>query len=210
MSTVTSSANRYWTFQRQTAYLVDPQAAVPSTSLVSRQPRIPSWLQVNVGGTLTTSANFVTMSGTDRDGTAKVSTFAITAVSNNSDLTGEYSTITSIDLGTGWSGTPTISVTANSGDGTPNLIRYDVAASRPVAFSPQGKPSWPALTQGTHEIDATKALIDYEEAWTPRVGDLATDDQTLNVWEVLGVREVFVGFGLRPHHYELRCSRHKT
>jgi len=204
---VTSSSNRYWTFYRRTAYIVDPVTA-SSTVTVDRQPSAGSYMQVSVtDGTVGSGA--VNITGTDADGSA---TEQLTFTKNGVQAgVVRFLTITEITTaGLNEPTIPTISVQAVSGDGGKNLIRYAVASDRPVAYMPVGKDSYPAYIQGSHEMDMGRVLVDYEEVWTPRVDDIAVDTQNSDEWVVVGVREVIIGFGIRPHHYEVRLKRFMT
>lgn len=205
MSIVTSSASRYWTFYRRTARLVDEVSASASVS-VDRQPRVASHAEVRVAGG-TTGSGTVTINGSDSSGaTSEVLTFT----GNGTQVTTtRWLSISSIDT-TGLDDeatVATIEVRAVSADGTSNLLRYAVASGRPVAFSFTGAAKYPALAQGSSELDQAIVLVDYEQVWTPRVGDVAVDDVNSDEWEVRAVREQIVGFGVRPHHYRLTANR---
>lgn len=209
MSSVSSSANRWWTFSRRTANVVD-SVTVSATVTVDRQPTTASYLQVTLTGG-TTGDGTVTLNGEDASGsaTSEVLTFTTNGVKVT---TTRFSTVSSITT-TGLADEatpPSVLVEAVSGDGVSNLIPYAVATSRPVMFNASGRADYPALTQGTHELDGAKVLVDWEEVWTPRVDDLATDDQLADTWVVLGVRPILAGYGYRPHHWELRVSRYDT
>lgn len=208
MSSVSSSANRWWTFRRQTANVVDPVEASASVA-VDRQPQIASYLQVRVEGG-TTGSGTVTITGETPSGST---TDSLVFTANGTRVsTFRWKSVASITT-TGLDGEPTVAtirVEAVSGDGVANLLQYVVAASRPVVFSASGASTYPSPVQGSHEQDGAKVLVDWEEAWTPRVDDLATDDQLGDTWRVQGVRPILAGFGYRPHHWEVRVSRYDT
>jgi hypothetical protein len=206
---VTSSASRWWTFKRQTAFVVDTITASASVS-VDRQPSIATYLQVGVSGG-TTGSGSVTLTGTDQDGVAASETlaFAANGVKTTTTRWLTLSTLTTTGLADEAT-VPNIGVEAVAGDGGRNLISYTVAASRPVMFSWSGQGNYPALTPGSAELDGAKVLVDYEEVWTPRVDDLVYDDQTGDAWVALSVRPQMLGFGYRPDHYEVRLTRFDT
>ena len=207
MSSVTSSANRWWTFNRQTAFIVDT-VSPPASPLVFRQPLVPSYMQITSSGNHFTPPNAVSFFGTDRSG-ATITWGQWIDAAGTVVGTQEFATLTNVTT-SGWGGVGTVGVKAVSADGTTNLIQYAVAANRPVVYATSGAPKWPALTQGTSELNAITILVDYEEVWKPRVGDIGIDNANSDEWDVLGVREVVVGFAQRPHHYALSVARRTT
>ena len=72
-----------------------------------------------------------------------------------------------------------------------------------MLWSAAGAPGWPAKVPGTMEMDGVVAWVDYEEVWTPQVGDIAIDRDGTE-WGCRSVRQMRMGFGVRPHHYEAR------
>lgn len=207
MSTVTSGASRFWTFARRTAFALVATTAASSMS-PTRSLLSAAYLQVTVAGG-TTGSGTVALTGTAPGGASQSET--LTFSSNGSQVsTKRYATLTSVTT-TGLANeatVATVAVQAVSADGTPQLISVEVASDRPVVLGWVGPADYPAAVQGTHEQDTATVLVDYEEVWTPRVDDLATEAATGEVWLVRGVREVRVGYGVRPHHWQLRCSRY--
>ena len=60
-----------------------------------------------------------------------------------------------------------------------------------------------------HETQNAVLLLDFEEAYTPRVGDLAVNDYDVSdVWIVKGVK--VMGGQARPQHIELNVSRYES
>jgi hypothetical protein len=209
MSIVTSSASRYWTFARRTAYVL--VAAPASASMTPTRALLgQAYLQVTVAGG-TTGSGTVQVTGTAPGGGAQSE--VLTFAANSTQVTAKrYATLTTVAT-TGLANeatVPTVAVQAVSADGTPQLVQVEVAAERPVVVGYTGPLDYPAPTQGSHELDGATVLVDYEETWTPRVDDLGTEPATGEVWLVRGVREVRVGFGVRPHHWHLRCTRYDT
>lgn len=205
MTIVTSSANRYYTFYRRTAFVVD-ERDFGLTFSADRQPSIASYMELIVtvasGGHVNVT---ITVSGNDEDGNAATENIAITAASARSTTT-RWSSISQFAISGTYSGTK-LKVRAVSGDGTVNMMRYSVAASRPAVWNFTGFARSYLYKQGQHEVDSANVLIDYETEWTPRIDDVAVEDSSDEEWEVFSVREERVGFGYRPHHYRLRLRR---
>jgi hypothetical protein len=209
MSIVTSSASRFWTFARRTAFVLvaAPAAAsmTPTRALLGQ-----AYLQVTVAGG-TSGTGTVQVSGTAPGGAAQSET--LTFSGPGTQVTAKrYATLASVAT-TGLANetsVPTVAVQAVSADGTPQLVQVQVASDRPVVVGYGGPLDYPAATQGTHELDSAVVLVDYEDTWAPRVDDLCTEAATGEVWLVRGVREVRVGYGVRPHHWHLRCTRYDT
>ena len=206
---IASSASRYWTFARRTAYVLEATAAAASLT-PARALAGAAFVQVTVAGG-TTGSGTVALTGTAPGGAALSETLTFSA--NGTQVTTKrFATVATIAT-TGLANeaaVPTVAVQAVSADGTPQFMQVQVAADRPVVVGWTGPFDYPAATQGTHELDGATTLVDYEESWTPRVDDLCTEAATGEVWLVRGVREVRVGFGVRPHHWQLRCSRYDT
>ena len=210
MSVVTSSANRVFTFARRTEFLMTATTAAASMSAARSIPDGGSYVEITVADG-TTGSGGVSVIGTDTEGSA--STYDMTFTKNATKVTttkfASLSSITTSGLADEAS-IATVSATSVSADGTPNLIEYDVATARWVAFSFRGQMDYPALTPGTVERDEAMIMVDYEGSWAPQVDDIATDQQSSDTWLVRGVRQVDIGFGIRPSHYQLRCTRYTT
>ena len=203
-------SNRYFTFWRQTAYAMDAATAA-GTMALDRTPQSGSYLQLTVSGG-TTGSGSVTIAGTDTSGSGTSETLTFTA---NGSLvtTTRWGTVTGITT-TGLADeatVPTLAAQSVSSDGTPHLIRYSIAASRPIMESPQGSPDYKAGIPGTVDSDKAVFAVDYEgTTWTPRPDDVAVDDASGDEWLVRGVRDVRFGFGIRTAHYDLVCTRLTT
>ena len=207
---IASMANHYWTFYRQTEYLMDAAAATATMS-TDRGLAANSYIQIKVADG-TTGSGDVTVIGTDSAGSAQTKTLTFSA--NGSKVTtAVFATVTSITT-TGLadeSAVASVSAQAVSADGTPNLIRYSVAASRPVYFAETGPGGFPAINPGAYEKESAQAAVDYEgTTWVPREGDVAVDDGDSTEWVLLQVRETRIGFGIRPSYYSLRCKLQGT
>ncbi len=152
------------------------------------------------------------MVGTDTSGSAQSE--VITFTKNSTRVTTKkFGTVTSITT-TGLDGeaaVPTVSAQAVSVDGTPNFIRYSIAANRPVYFAESGPGGFPAIEPGSYEKEQSQVCVDYEgTTWVPREGDVAVDDNDSKEWILEQVRETRIGFGIRPAYYALRCRLQGT
>lgn len=203
-------ASHWFTFSRRTAYLMAATTATASMTATYAIPGGGSYVEVTIAGG-TTGSGTLTITGTDNAAAVVSQTLTFTANGTQVSTT-KFATITGIAT-TGLAteaAVPTVSLQSVSADGTANLVSVVVASSRPVWFSFSGQPNYPALTQGTHEMDAAYVRIDREEVWTPQVNDIATDIQTNDQWLVRAVRDVRIGFGMRTEHYLLRATRYTT
>lgn len=209
MSTVSSSANRYVTFYRDSAYVLPATPAAASMSL-STQLQEPAFVQVTVAGG-TTGSGTVLVSGTAPGGASQSET--LTFANNGTQVTAKrYETVTSLTT-TGLADeatVPTIAVQSVSADGTPQMVRSVVVSDKPALLSWSGWMKVPAYPQGTKEDDGALLLMDYEEVWTPRTQDIVTEAGRTDQWIVVGVREQFLGYGVRPHHWYMRIDRYQT
>lgn len=210
MSIVTSSANRIFSFARQTEYILNATTAASTMTTTRSIPDGGSFVEVQVDGG-TTGSGTVSVVGTDTDGDSATATLTFSANATRVTTT-KFSSISSITT-SGLADEATVakvSARSVSADGTPNLVKYNVATDRFVAFTFRGFMDYPAPVPGSYERDEALILVDYEEAWKPQVDDIATDKQTSETWVVMGVREMQLGFGVRPSHYEMRCIRYTT
>jgi len=209
MSTISSSANRYVAFYRNTAYVLQATAAAssmsPATALQSE-----AYLQVTVAGG-TTGSGTVQLVGTAPGGAPLSETLTFT--SNGTLVTAKrFATFTSI-VTTGLAdeaAVPTVAIQAVSADGTPQFVRETIKTSVPAVLSWSGWLKVPAYPQGTKEDDGALLLIDYEETWEPRTQDIVVDDTDSGEWLVVGVRQQRIGYGIRPHHWYMRLDRYST
>jgi len=210
MAIASGLASRWFTFSRRTAYLMSPTTASASMSATYAIPGGGSYIEVTIASG-TTGSGTVTISGTDTSSVSANQTLTFTG--NGTQVTttkfATISGITTTDLADETS-IATVALQSVSADGTANLISVEVASNRPVWFNFSGQPNYPALTQGTHEMDAAYLRIDREEVWTPQVEDIATDIQTNDQWLVRAVRDVRIGYGARTEHYLLRATRYTT
>ena len=202
------AANRLMTFKRQTAYVVDSVAASDTVS-IDRQPVSDSLIEVNISGGTDNTGTVVIAGIVNGSSDSQTLTFTGAKIKNTSK---QFSSLTSITT-TGLSdeaSVPNISVRAVGIDGSPNLMNYTVAASRPVTaayMQMRGAANWDANTYGTQETDYLQVIVSYEEAWRPRVGDLIHDDQQPgDIWMVRAAREFPMGYKFVPAFYEVRCT----
>ena len=210
MSIVTSSANRIFSFARQTEYILTATTAASSMTTARSIPDGGSFVEIQVASG-TTGSGSVSVIGTDTDGDSATST--LTFASNATRVTTtKFASVSSITT-SGLADEATVakvSARSVSADGTPNLVKYDVATDRLVSFTFRGFMDYPSPNPGSYERDEALVLVDYEETWQPQVDDIATDKRTSETWIVMGVREMQLGFGIRPSHYEMRCVRYTS
>jgi len=207
MSTVTSSANTVVDVRRKTAFaLVATTAAAtltPTRALLGQ-----AFLQVTVAGG-TTGSGTVELVGTAPGGAAQSET--LTFAANGTQVTTKrFATLTSVAT-TGLANeatVPTVAVQAVSADGTPQFMLVTVAEAKLAVLGWSGFMRAPAQNQGVQAMDAATFLLDYEETWAPSPQDYIVEQATGDQWLVGGVREVRVGFGVRPHHWQLRADRY--
>jgi len=208
---IASSSANYFSFYTQTAFVRDAATASASHGL-DREPRINSLFQVTVSGG-TTGSGTVTINGTDASGAAAEEVLTFTGngiqVTVGTWKAGAAATITTTGF-TDEAVVPTLSIESVDVSGQPNLNRVLKAAGRPVLRSMHPRADWHNPLPGTHEFGFAKFDVDYEETWAPRVGDIVIDDFNGDIWDVMSVEEKRVGFGLRVHHYHLRCKRFDT
>jgi hypothetical protein len=210
MAIASSLATRWFTFYRRTAYILEATTAAATLSLTYSVPSGGSYIQITVSSG-TTGSGTVTVNGTDTSGSSTSQVLTFTA-NGTQVTTTKFATVTSLAT-TGLSdeaAIATVSARSVSADGTSNLVSTAVATNRPAWFSFSGQPNYPALTQGTNEMDAAYIRVDKEEVWTPKVDDIATDIQTSDQWVVRAVRDIRVGYGMRTEHYLIRASRYTT
>jgi len=199
-----SFATHVFTLKRQTAILRDSSAVAASMSL-ERQPGSKGTIQFKVSEGTTGSGVF-TVSGVSsgvsitEDVTFTRNTTKCTLASFTS-----VSGITSTGF-TGESSIPNVLITAASKDGQPIAAEYTYAASRPCMLRYLGRAHWRGRHSGTHEQQEAAIMLDFEEAFMPRAGDMAYDDNTPETrWIIGGVK--LIGGYARPNHFELTVNR---
>ena len=202
---ISSMANHYWSFYRQTAFAMD-RATATATMAITRALAVASYAQIKVVGG-TTGSGSVTVIGTDSSGSALSNTLTFTKSSTQVTPV-RFTTITSITT----SGladevlVATVECKAVSSDGTENLMQYLVAANRPVLVEVKGTSDNPVLNSGSYAKEMVKTCLDYESSWTPKISDIAIDDQTGDQWLLRASHVTNVGFGLKSGHHVIRCT----
>lgn len=200
--------NRTVTIKRQTAFVLDA-ATVVATASADRQPVQASCIQVVVSGG-TTGSGTVTIAGTvGGSSDSEVLTFTENGVKCT------VKQFTAIDAsGITTSGLadeatpPTISVQAVGVDGSPQNTSYNVVTGRSAQFDYGGgtqSHGWEARNPGTNVTGGASVLMPIEDIWSPRVGDLITDDVS-ETWLVQGVEKKQDRFV--PTHWEMIVSRY--
>lgn len=200
--------NRTITIKRQTAFILDAVAAAATMS-ADRSPVQASCLQFVVSDG-TTGSGTVTIAGTvGGSSDSEVLTFTANGVKctvkqfTAIDASG-ITTTGLADEGT----IPTISGQAVGVDGSPQNASYNVVTDRPAQFDYGGgtqSHGWEARNPGTNVTGGAAILIPFEDSWSPRVGDLVTDDQS-ETWLVQGVEKKQDRFV--PTHWEMIASRY--
>jgi hypothetical protein len=206
------TANNVYNFLRRTAYVVDSVSASAAVT-VDRQPTANSCMQVSISGG-TSNTGSVVIAGT-LSGSAVTETISYTK-ERIKNTVAQYDAISSITT-TGFDSeatVPNIYVKAIGTDGSPMQIEYSLASNRPIHTSYmqlRGAANWNADVYGTQETDWLQAVVNYEQVWTPRVGDLMQDaHNTIDKWLVRAVRPMRVGYGYRTYYYEVRATRLDT
>ena len=206
------TANNIYNFLRRTAYVVDSVTA-SDTVTIDRQPTANSCMQVSISGG-TDNTGSVVFEGT-LSGSSVTETVAFTKERIKNTVK-QFDALTSVTT-TGFSdeaSVPEIYVKAIGTDGSPMQIEYSLATNRPIHTSfmqLRGAANWDAEVYGTQETDWLQALVNYEQVWTPRVGDLMQDaHNTVDKWLIRAVRPMRVGYGYRTYYYEIRATRLDT
>lgn len=177
-------ADRWFDVYRRTSFVVDAVVA-GTTVAVTRQPARQALLQGRVwGGTNNTGS--MTLTGTVglTAGVAEVLSFASAGYQTTTQEFSAVSGITTAGLSTE-TAVPNVSVDAVSQDGSPVQTTYVVAAGRAAQLNASAG-SWPHDRGGTAIGGGATISLPFEEAWTPRVGDLFVDIITNEKWMMVG------------------------
>lgn len=187
---------------------MDAATAAP-TMTIDRVVPSGCHIQITVAGG--SGAGSVLLQGTDTSSNVQSETLSFSTNGTKvSTLTwGTLTSITTSGFAT-LATPPTVAAKSVSVDGTPILLRYSVAASRPMMESPMFTPDYKVPVPGGIETDKVTFVLDFESSWTPRVEDIAIDDATSEEWLVRGVRDVRFGFGVRTAFYSLMCGREQV
>jgi hypothetical protein len=200
--------NRTVTIKRQTASVLDAATAAATMS-ADRQPVQASCLQFTVSGG-TTGSGTVTIAGTvGGSSDSEVLTFTANGVQCTVK---QFTAIDSSGITTSGladEGTvPTISAQAVGVDGSPQNTSYNIVTGRPAQFDYGGGPmghGWEARNPGANVTGGAAIMMAIEDIWSPRVGDLITDDQS-ETWLVQGFEKKQDRFV--PTHWEMIVSRY--
>lgn len=187
---------------RQSSYVVDPATAAASMT-VNRQPARRALFRIKVSGG-TTGSGTVTIAGT-LGGVANSQAVVFTA-NDEKRTTILLDAVTSVST-TGLANeatVATVSVEALDETGRPQAQEILVVSER-SAQRGRGSGDWQTRKGGTIEDDEPPLVLDYEEVWTPRVGDVVKQQAATDKWRVEHVR-VWPG-PTRPQYYRLRVSR---
>lgn len=199
--------DRYVTIKRRTSDVL-PATTASANMAPTRQPVRESILEVVVAGG-TTGSGTVTITGTV-NGVAGVSE-ALTFSANGTRVTAKRFTSVSAIATSGLSdetAPPTVQIRAVSPGGTPQAAEYDLAQQIPAAHGNVGRPAWNGTPPQPQEADEALWSLVYYDAWQPRVGDVLSEDDSGETWDVLGTRRV--GPRVGSWFWELRCRRRTT
>lgn len=196
-------ADRLVTVTRRTALVLDSVAAASSLA-VSRQPAGPAQIAVTVSGSPGTGT--VTVSGTV-DGSPGSESLDFAAPGRKETLK-RFSALDPFATTGLADESPAARVEASAvgSDGSPVEGLVVVASSWP-ARKDAGGASWPAPVPGSAPAEATRFFFAFTEAWTPRDGDILTDERTSETWLVVGHPAQHGGGARAPHHWEVAVRR---
>lgn len=162
-------ANAITTWTRDTAVLL-AAIAVAGAITVTRQPINPVCVRVNVTGTPTGT---VTVSGTV-SGASDSETLIWAGAAGPRTTSKEFTAITGIS--TSLTGGTLIDAIGNGPDGQPRPMLYVVQSGYPVVIQDANFPYNTTLKPGTLQTHSVRLLVDWTDTWTPRVGDIVSDD----------------------------------
>lgn len=191
--TIFAIANTYVTWKRATTMLLD-SVAVAASHAVDRQPPYALPPVVRVTGTPTGT---VTVTGTvgGTPGTTEVVTFAGSA--GFRPLTKRFSAISGV--ATSLTGATNIEIKARNPGGSATTMFTTIKTNWPVVLErPEGGAAFlDSEKQGRiNRTDQVHLLVQYEEVWTPRVGDVVVISKTGETFEIQSVEET----GEQPYH----------
>lgn len=193
---ITALSGSSYALQRLSPFLLDPVTASGSGHTPSRQPVVPSSVQVKAGG-----AGTVVVQGTvDGSSTSETLTFSGAGYKATAR---RFSAITSITPAGGMVGTQ-IEAKALGADGSPQMkLLTSITTGWLGAFSP-GSPSWARKREVQTEKREAMIAFDYRTDLEPRRQDFLLDEVTGERWMVEGVN-LFRG-GVIPHHWEVHVT----
>lgn len=193
---ITGLAGSTYTLHRLSPFLLDPVTASGSGHTPSRQPVVPSSVQVK-----TTAAGTVVVAGTV-DGSSTSETLTFTGAGFKATAR-RFSAITSITPTGGIIGT-TIEAKALGADGSPQMkLLTAITTGWFGAFSP-GAPTWARKKEVQSEKRDAMIAFDYRSDLEPRRQDYLLDELTGERWMVEGVN--LLRGGMVPHHWEVHVT----
>lgn len=203
---ILSNANRRFTVVRQIAELLnsDASASMSLTYSVSRE----SLLQVRVyggtanTGTMTFDGVIVTSPGTTTTGTETL-TWTEAGYQTTSKRFTSVSGVTSSGLATEAT-VPTVVVKATGADGSVQHTAASIKTGYP-GFLDTNSPTYRGETASLTNEENLRLLVQYDETWTPRVGDIFVDDDDGAQYFLRG--SPFRMGNVRPKFWECRVSR---
>lgn len=203
---IRSMAGRLMNIYRRTAFVLDSQSAATDIASPSRQPKVASYIEVTLAGTVVYPAT-VTVNGLDKDGAAISNTLAFTSGGSLSQTTvGRFASLGSTPNAFVFTGTTgaTVSAKAVGADGSRIHQNYAIAENVRCHLN-RGGARWAQTVAGTTESERTWIAHNYTTLFSPREGDVYVDQGSNEQWEVIGDPN-WLG-SLRPDHWEVRVER---
>lgn len=193
---ITGLSASYYTLQRTTPYVLDSVTAASGGHSATRQPSVPSNIQVRAE-----AAGSVVVAGTV-NGSSDSETVTFTAAGYKTTAK-RFSALTTFTPSGALLGTA-IHAQAKGADGGANpKLKSNVATGIPGAFSP-GAPRWAGNREARLEERQAMIAVDHREDITPKRGDYLVDEDTSERWFIEGVN-LFRGGGV-PRHWEIHVS----
>lgn len=199
MSTVASISNCTVTIKRLTAMLLEA-IAVAASHTMTRQPLHAGPVQVEVTGTPTGT---VTVAGTV-NGLADTEVLTWAGTAGVREVVKPFSAISG--LTTSLTGGTLISVKSVGPGGAPQNVLRTVVSGMPANRQIRGSQGYTMLIPGMERKEGAKFLIQYEETWRPRAGDLVIVDGLGDEYEAVGAPRAVGDF--TPDHWVVQADLH--
>lgn len=207
MTLSAGSFSRRVSIRRQTAYLVDPEAAAANHT-VDRQPVRESLLQILLsGGTARTGTVTVTGTVGGVAGVQEVFTFTGETARRGSKLFTAVSAVTTTGLADEPS-KPTLALQAVGRDGSVQNASYAVASDVPAEREDRSDVQHDPMQPGSSPKHESTWVLFYDDAYAIRQDDLVVEDATGETWRVMSA--VLLPSPLQPFQRELETTRYDT
>lgn len=176
----TSRPNTLVTWLRRTASLLD-STAIASTHTPDRQPVQASHVRVSLTGS---PSGVLTVQGV-ANGYLDEEALTFSGSAGAETTLRSFSTLNTI-VADGVSGGVLIDVKAVGGDGHPKHRLRTLKSRIPVCLYDVSQRRWTSPTPGEGSHHDAEVLLDYEDVWSPRKGDVVSDTITGEHYEVSG------------------------